>query len=985
MSTGISTVGVERRVHVRVLGQPEVDDDGHRITVRGERRQAVLLALALAGGDPVTRDHLIERVWGDDAPSTVSTSLRVIISQLRRELGAQLIETTDAGYRLAALPSHIDAIEFGRLVEEGRALVGAGSFRAARTALHTALSLWNGVPAVADVPLAADVDELTRMRSDATFLHAQADLHCADTPINIAVLENLVDDRPYDENAWALLMTGLFWAGRQADALEAFRAAQRTLRDDLGIDPGPALVDLETAILTQDPRLAPPASARVDVPGFTTPFVGRDRDVAHVAERLSRERLVTITGIGGAGKTRVAAEAARVSAADFPGGVAFVELGSLTDGLLLPRRIASALDSRSESIDGLGEDIGSRRVLIILDAAEHLAHETAHVISALLERCPALSALVTSRVPLNLRCETVYPLDMLDVPSTDTVDACAASDAAQLLLRRATTADPTVALGSHNATTVARICQLLDGHPLALELAAARCGVLSLDDVLDQLRSDAPWRATDRDRPTRQRSLSDALAWTIGALSPTARTLLIRLSVFRDPPTLDGIRHVCSGGRVTEETLVDAVDELLTSAMLRVVAGDPRRYRLPGPVHSIAQSLLDASGEEVDVRARGAEAVGHLLEGARSAVASPDQATLFARVDAHINDVRAALDDAQRNDRAALAVMCVQLRQYWTAKRLHDEARTRLDAAFAADLAPALLADLLETSAWFHLDAGDAPALVIRDATRCRDIREELGDSASVATALMLLGAAASHEGDHDSAAGVFSEALVIARREGDPVGILRASFNLALAQQKLGRLAAADRALVDALSAARRARLRTFEALVLERRSYIAAEDDAPELARSFAHAAQTIRTELGDQLELCRSFWSVALSEHAVNEHDGAVTNLISSIRIAQEHNFSDAWWVPGILELAATLLESDGALLSAARLLGAASALRDREGVGPGTQTVPGLEQLRASLKDVLGTEQFTSEHTAGATQTGPDALALAGEALGARAPA
>lgn len=965
---------------INILGPITAGVGDDLVEVRGQRRQAVLVALALAAGQTVTRERLLASVWGEDCPPTATTSLRVLISQLRKVVGEELLETAENGYRLAVTPAEVDALVFRQLADHGREMLHQRRYPAAYETLQSTMELWHEPQWPDHGALWEESSSLANTKEEVELLLAEARLLAEGLPPDIATLEELTQRYPYRERAWELLMTALYWAGRQAEALGAFQRAKTVLREELGLDPGPSLVDVETAILNQDPRLDPPSPATVNLPRYATEFIGRHDQVAELTDLAVHRRLVTVVGLGGAGKTRLAVEAAGAAAEDFPDGVVCVELGPVADADLVPRQIGQAVGTVAETVDGIVTHLGSARMLIVLDNAEHLAAAVAETANALITECPNLTVLVTSRTPLQLQAEVVWPIPLLAVPENDTVEECQRSDAVQLFLARAQTVASGFHLDQDNAAPIADACRLLAGHPLGIELAAARCGALSSSDIAKRLRTGGAMEGAEHDRPERHRSVDVALNWTTEALTTAQRALLRRLAVFQGAFDLRGVESVCLVSPVTESNLVDCLDGLAKSSLMQVDRESDRCwYRLLTPVHGMAQQMLEKSGEAPMARTRHREAMRSLVQDAGDGSHQAEAPQLFARVDAYANDVRAVLDQAGCEDPAAAAEMCVQLRQYWTSRRSHHEVLRRIESLLEhrGAISDELLASLYETASWFHLDNGSGVSSVKEAALKCLQLRERIGDAAGVATAKLLLGAGVSHGGDHERAYCLFNEAQSTLEHLGHDSGMLRAGINAGIAAQKLGRLDDADTHLQVALSAAHRTGARALEALVLERRSYLAAERDDAAAADALVRAAHQIRVELNDPLELSRSYWSLGISALVSKDPTTATRNMLESMRLAQEHRLTDAWWIPGLIELAAVLMMDQGSLLAATRLLGAAESLRSRSGLGPNQQTVPGLDEARRSLEETLGADTFGSELSLGAAQTGPVALRRAQE--------
>jgi DNA-binding SARP family transcriptional activator len=328
MEPGASTI------QVRLLGPVELWLDGREVLLGGPRQRALLALLALRPGQVVPADELIEELWAGEPTDGADTTLRSYISRLRRSLGgAATIQRTDRGYTLAIPPEDVDAHQLERLVREGGEALARGAARHARDRLADALALWRGRPfgeVGADGALATAADRLEELRLLAIERRIEADLALGAAADLVDELEALIRAHPFREPLWGHLMLALYRAGRQADALAAYHRARASLADHLGIEPGEALRALEAAILQQ----SVPAAAtgdRVPLPVPVSSFVGRETELANLESRLGLERLITLTGIGGVGKTRLALELARRVATDFADGAVFIDLSALAD------------------------------------------------------------------------------------------------------------------------------------------------------------------------------------------------------------------------------------------------------------------------------------------------------------------------------------------------------------------------------------------------------------------------------------------------------------------------------------------------------------------------------------------------------------------------------------------------------------------------------------------------------------------------------
>ncbi|MEV6520529.1 BTAD domain-containing putative transcriptional regulator [Longispora sp. NPDC051575] len=652
-------------VRIRLFGGVSaVADSGERVGVGAARSQAVLAALALAPGSAVPVSRLVELVWGDAPPPTAEKTLQWHIAQLRKGLGAGAIVRAGAAYRLDVARDAVDVARF-------QAHLDAGD-------LDAALAEWTGTPlAGLDAPgLAATVAGLVERWLGAV----EADLaRRVDTDPRAAVgaLTELAARHPFREGLWALLMTALYRVGRQRDALAAYRTARRHLVEQLGVEPGPRLRELETRILAHDERLrdtqdhpstgtptaAEPASDQGNLPHPTHPLIGRERELGAIGAALGRTRLVTLVGPGGIGKTRLALAAARTAGG--PRGAWLVELAGLTSPGDVPRAVADALgvtQHRDRTLTGsIVAALRSRPALLLVDNCEHVVDGAAALIRAVTEGCPDVRVLATSRERLRLAGEELVPVGPLDP----------AGSGAELFRARAVAVDPTFDPDAYRAD-VEEICRRLDGIPLAIELAAARTGSLLPPDLVARLDhglrlvAGGAWGDADR-----HRTLRATFQWSYDLLTPPERTVLTRLSVFAGPFDLAGAECVATDpdadradgptATVAAEPALDAVEVdvllggLVDRSMLTVESGPcGRRFRLLETVRRFAAGRLGAADADRLARRHASWCLDQVTR-TRLLLVGPGEAEGVARLGELWPNLRAAVEWACSAGDPALA------------------------------------------------------------------------------------------------------------------------------------------------------------------------------------------------------------------------------------------------------------------------------------------------------------------------------------------
>ncbi|MEU6744652.1 BTAD domain-containing putative transcriptional regulator [Spirillospora sp. NPDC046719] len=653
---------------------------------------AALLTEALTEpGRAVPVDRLIDALWGERPPRNPAGTLQARVSQLRRVLedaepGARaLVAARPPGYALDVPPDAVDAGEFAALL-----------VRAGRTAdpvakahlLGSALELWRG-PAFdgfADAPFAeAAAAGLEERRLAALEEHAEARLDLGEHAAVAAELAAPVAEHPLRERLRAAHLRALYRAGRRAEALTGYHDLRERLADELGVDPGPELAALYRSMLEQDPSEAERPRTAPRLPAVLGELIGREREVERARALLAAHRLVTLTGTGGVGKTRLALETAARSAAVHPDGVWFVELapGRPATSAEVARLIGHVLGLRDETAPDpggpggpsgaagrVGEALRGRRALLVLDNCEHVVEQVAELAGRLLAAAPGLRVLATSREPLGLPDERLLVVPPLDLPGHATApDALLESGAVRLFAARASAADPGFALDAASAPWVASICRRLDGVPLALELAATRVRAFGVRELAarldDRFRVLAGGR---RGGPERQRTLRAVIDWSWGLLGEDERAVLRRLAVHAGGCTLAAAEEVCGADA---EVLARLVDRSL------VVRARDDRYRLLESVAAYGLERLREAGEEKELRHRHIRYYIDLAERADGALRGPEQREWLERLDQEGANLRAALDHG-----AGLPLVNA-LGWYWYLRGRFGEARYAFKEALA--------------------------------------------------------------------------------------------------------------------------------------------------------------------------------------------------------------------------------------------------------------------------------------------------------------
>lgn len=967
-------------VDIRILGPLEVVVDEQVRQINGAVRRSVLVLLALHPSQVLSTQWLVDAVWPEAAPATAVNTLRVHISQLRRALDAsELIENVGIGYRLNLPPDRVDAYRFEALARAGRAQLGNGDTHAAITTLRSAMTLWRG-PALVDVACEAASDDVQRwqqLQGEARVDLAAAELAHHGAAADVAELAALAAQRPFDERVWALLIKAEYWAGRQADALATYQRAATVLNDELGIEPGPGLRELQRQILNQDPALDPPMRHDVRLPAFPTSFVGRTDEVKAVTELVAEHRLVTLTGLGGVGKTRLAVAAAAAAANEgaVASGAVFASFERITDPALVAAPLADVLHTATPTVNDIVSAIGDRDLLVILDNCEHLREALADLAVTVLRACPAVTLLATSRVPLSVTGECVWAVPPLQTPpqkGTPSLVELLDHAAVELFIERVRQANPAVNLATASPDDLAEIAHLLAGVPLGIELAAAQCTVLTIGDVARRLRTTtqtAP--AREQDRPQRHYSMEAALSGSLELLPPTARRLLVQMTVFHEPVELEAVEQVCADHHAG--SVVNLLAQLVRAAALNVdLTGERATYSLLSPVRQAAPAAVAALGDappDLDrTLASHAAYFADLVRQADEAVGGPAEPAALARVDAALADVRAALEYTITHDPRLTLGMVAALGRYWFRRRLHTEGRRWAARALAADHPGddrAARAAVLHVAGSLAFDDGD------RDAaehwlTQALEIWRTLDDPRALGRTLNNLAGIASDSGDHENAYRRWREVLEIFTAAGDAFGVTSTRTNLGIVAEKLHRLDDATTHLEAALVAARAIGNRGVEALVLERLAGVAARQGDPHRAQALSRAAHTVHVEVGTPEQRWRSHWNLAMRYRSVGELPRARPHVAAAAQGVLDESLFDAWWVVGLLQTAAALLAA-AEPVRAARLLGLAEGHRKQYGHEPSKATIDDLDAVSQTVRDALGAARWQEEFILGEGHT------------------
>jgi predicted ATPase len=815
----------------RVLGPVEVLRDGRPLPLGGPKPRLLLALLLAHRGSVLSTDRLCEELWGDAQPASPTAVLQSVVSRLRSLLRPEAeIVARAPGYLLQVDELRVDA---GRFDIACTTADLEADPTAAADALTGALALWRGgaFEEFAD----RDWGRAVAVRLDESRTKAREDMIDARLAVGahaevVGELEALVAEHPLRERPWQQLIVALHRSGRSADALRRAAAHRELLRDELGLEPSSSLRELESLVLTDDPALRAPDLASsgkrpLQLPTSATRLIGRDADLDELMTELTAHRLVTLTGPGGVGKTRLALQLAD-RLVDRGEGVFFVELAPVHEPASTVAAIATAVGVQPRQLlsteETLVEYLRPRRGWMVLDNCEHLRASVALLVGRLLAWCAELRVVVTTREVLGLAGEKVCRVEPLGMaPPGAALAEIAAAPAVQMFVERAAAARSGFALDDGNVEAVVEIVQRVDALPLGIELAAARMRALSPTALAERLRG--PHDLLDGAQASavpRHRTLHDLVTWSYALLEPDEQRLFARLSVFAGSFGLDAAEAIGADESSSANDVSVLLANLVDKSMVQLVDDDRSRYRLLETLREFAAAQLDAA-ERSALQERHARWFLAAATRAARELGGPAEAAAMRGLDRDFDNLRATQQWALEHGDVDVSLRLVAALREYAFRGMHAEVvdwaddasglpgvaehprapvvmataaygrfvRGDLEAAIELGQRAVALAESLDTDASGLAERALGNAFFYRgDVASATDWMDRMlesarsGSSARLTHALYMRSVAFTSVGDPVRGAQLAGEAAAEARRGGSPTGHAEAEYALGLA-----------------------------------------------------------------------------------------------------------------------------------------------------------------------------------------------------------
>jgi predicted ATPase/DNA-binding SARP family transcriptional activator len=991
-------------LHIQLLGGFQISADATPLPILGQRRFQELLAyLLLHHAAPQSRAHLAFVIWPDSSDAQAQSNLRTLLVRLRRALpDADRFVSVDAQtlqWRRDA-PYTLDVLEFERSLAAAAAAEQRGDLPTARYALEAAINWYHGdlLPGSYDDWLLSERERLRQaliaaLERLALLLEMQRDYSAA-----IQTAQQLLRQDPLHEATYQHLMRLHERSGDRAGALRVYRTCAMVLARELAVEPGP----ITRAAYDRLMQIEPPVDERQDHPGLAsnrqlnnlpialTSFVGRADERAGIAQLLSSARLLTLTGAGGSGKTRLALAVATECLANYAHGAWLVDLAALTDGRLVPQAIATVLGLREESqyplVDTLVEALRSRHMLLLLDNCEHVITSCAGLVQTFLNACPQIQVLATSREPLGVAGEITWHVPPLAVPNPQrrySLEELGQCEAVRLFVERAAAALPSFTLTQINAAAVAQSCRRLDGIPLAIELAAARVKILSVAQLAERLDDGLRLLAAGgRTTPPRHQSLRAAIDWSYMLLPDAERALFRRLAVFVGSWTLEAAEAISADphlepGAIAKAAVLELLAQLVDKSLVvvEIPTDSVARYRLLELMRQYAHEQLQASNEAALVALRHATFFLGLAETAEIELDGPQQVQWLDQIEIEHDNLHTALRWSFEHGALELALrLSGALGRFWALRGYLSEGRRWLDAALAhrSVVAAPLEAKVIYAAGMLAYRQGDYG----QAETYFGDflaLQRELGHQQGVGDALAALGAVCYSRGDYAAARARYQESLTVWRALGDQLGIADALGRLGEAVMAEGDLAATRALLEESLALLQTGGNKQSIARVLGQLGEAARLQGDDDRAANYYQKSLVLVRELGYKGQIASVLHN--LGHVALHQRDssGAMARFAESLALFQK--LGSKHGIASCLSGLGMVASVKGQSRQAIRLFGAALSMFDSIGATFEPADRAEFDRHMTATRQQLDDAAFQHAWAAGRAMTPEQAIAEA----------
>lgn len=985
----------------------------------GRRKTQTLLKVLLSErGRVFTQDQLIEILFPDLEPTKTARNLYGRIGEIRHALEPTLDKSTDSQYVLNAGPGGycfskevscwLDTEEFEKQIKAAQASERAGRWPEALDTYRQALDLYQG-----DF-LAEDLYEEWTLspRQHWRELYLTALSQCAECHARMGEYSQALEQcqkalktEPGRESVYRQKMLYRSLAGQHGEALKVYSECVKVLQAHLNVKPSPETCALHEQIsrgdLSSEGYPPPAGPARHNLPSSVTSFIGREREIIRIKWLLNTTRLLTLSGAGGSGKTRLALQVAKSLLKEYADGIWLAEFASLSDSKLIPQAVAAALgvrEMRGQSLtETLADYLRPKKMLLVLDNCEHLIEACAQLAETLLQACPDLQVLATSREALGIAGETVWLVPSLSLP--DDLPAKVGEGASEklpalkilrqyeaisLFIERALAGQPTFALTQKNAAAAVQICQQLDGLPLAIELAAARVKVLSAEEIAARL-NDRFQLLTGGSRTAlpRQQTLQAAMDWSFQLLSEAEKKLLRRLSVFAGGFTLEAVETTCAGddlrkgdSRIAPTEILDLLTHLVDKSLV-LVENQPTetRYGLLETVRQYAWDRLRHAGETERLREAHVRFYLSFAEKAEPELEGPLQATWLERLEQEQGNLRIALEYAKDRATDAGLRVATALSSFWLVRGYITEGRSQM----ASVLAPTGNLERTITSAK-ALNAAGALAEGQGDYLTARAYHEEslaifreLGDERDIAKTLQHLGFIAWKQGEYTRARSLSEEGLGLSQKLGDFSSIGDLLNNLGLIARAQGEYTQAKAFYEESLGINTKLGNKRAISYLFNNLGSVAENQGDYQTARTLYEKSLALRRELGDKPGIANSLNN--LGSVALKQSDYASAHALYEEGLLLQRELRDRWNIAFLLEGTGVVSLAQGQLARAAHLCGAVAALRGamRASLPPTNRAA--FDRTVATIREKLEGKVFAAAWTQGQSLTLEQAIEYA----------